>query len=425
MVALRNEQDDLVGRAVQLLKDAEGILLNPETSADDAAKAKRMMDEAKDMKGRADTLSEIKTLAGTLVNEPQASKGNQPSSFKDFTDFVDAMGRDLRSGGRDRDPRLEIFKETGTQNRGIKDMTGATGAAGGYLIPIRQSSVLMETAAPAAVVRPRANVIPMSARTLQIPMGKQTVGTAGVPTYFNGLRVYWQAEATQITASDANFEQAELVAHELVGYAQVGNSLIDDAAQTTSLAAYLSATFPAAVAWAEDYAFLMGDGVGKPRGIVSAPCTKVVTRNTTVTVKFEDVVGMVTAFMGNNPVWVINNSLKSVLLTMAGPSGFPVYLWGNATTGIPATLLGYPVIWTDKQPAVGTQGDIMLADFSKYVIGDRQADSVVSDRSARFQYNETVFRIVHRVDGQPWLPSAITLAGDASTVSPFVALSTL
>jgi len=150
-----------------------------------------------------------------------------------------------------------------------------------------------------------------------------------------------------------------------------------------------------------------------------------VTRAAALDVKYDDLVGMETAFWGNDGVWLVNNSLKSVLMLMNGPSGNASYLWGNTATGVPNTLLGRPVIWTDKQPSKGNKGDILLVDRSKYVIGDRQATSVESDPSAGFGSNKTAFRVIHRVDGQPWLPDVITLAGDSSTVSPFVALSTL
>jgi hypothetical protein len=40
----------------------------------------------------------------------------------------------------------------------------------------------------------------------------------------------------------------------------------------------------------------------------------------------------------------------------------------------------------------------------------------------RFQYDETSWRAVHRVDGQPWLNAPITLADGSTQISPFVIL---
>jgi hypothetical protein len=38
--------------------------------------------------------------------------------------------------------------------------------------------------------------------------------------------------------------------------------------------------------------------------------------------------------------------------------------------------------------------------------------------------NQMTWRIVERVDGQPWMEKPVTLADGASTVSPFVTIAT-
>ncbi len=55
------------------------------------------------------------------------------------------------------------------------------------------------------------------------------------------------------------------VAHELSGYSLCANSLLADSA--VGLEALLYNLFGNAIAWYEDYAFLRGDGVGKPLGV--------------------------------------------------------------------------------------------------------------------------------------------------------------
>jgi hypothetical protein len=42
----------------------------------------------------------------------------------------------------------------------------------------------------------------------------------------------------------------------------------------------------------------------------------------------------------------------------------------------------------------------------------------------RFGNDQTAFRLIQRVDGRPWIQSAITPANGGSTLSPFVELST-
>jgi hypothetical protein len=40
----------------------------------------------------------------------------------------------------------------------------------------------------------------------------------------------------------------------------------------------------------------------------------------------------------------------------------------------------------------------------------------------KFQNDQEVWRIVKRVDGQPWLDSAITPRAGGSTLSPFIGI---
>jgi HK97 family phage major capsid protein len=86
-------------------------------------------------------------------------------------------------------------------------------------------------------------------------------------------------------------------------------------------------------------------------------------------------------------------------------------------------MLGLPVNITEKLPALGTKGDLMLIDPSLYVIGDRMMLEIAASEHVNFLKNQMTWRFVQRVDGRPWLESAITLQDAATQVSPFVALN--
>jgi HK97 family phage major capsid protein len=77
---------------------------------------------------------------------------------------------------------------------------------------------------------------------------------------------------------------------------------------------------------------------------------------------------------------------------------------------------------TEKLPAVGTAGDIVLMDPSLYVIGDRQQLEVAASEHVNFLKNQMTWRVVERLDGQPWMDKYITLQDNSTTVSPFVVL---
>ena len=128
----------------------------------------------------------------------------------------------------------------------------------------------------------------------------------------------------------------------------------------------------------------------------------------------------------NNAVWVAHPDIIPQLLTMSltvGTGGSAVYV-NNAAEGIPTTIFGRPILFSEHCKTLGTVGDIFFADLSYYVIGDRQGVSIASSPHYRFANGETVWRFTERIDGAPWLNSAITPAEGSNTMSPFVALAT-
>jgi HK97 family phage major capsid protein len=95
----------------------------------------------------------------------------------------------------------------------------------------------------------------------------------------------------------------------------------------------------------------------------------------------------------------------------------------NLRDGLPTRLMGLPVIFSEKVAAPGSAGDVILADFSYYVIGDRRSLAIASSEHYRFLNDQMTWRFTHRMDGQPWIKAPITLADNTNTVSPFVYLN--
>lgn len=413
---MSDRMNDLLGQATRLYDEAKTLLVADNCSAEDLTKADKLRADADALKARASQLQKLELAAAGAA--PQQQQEQTPSSFKSWRDFVGAVAGSIRSGRMDQ--RLKMYEEPIGET---KDLSGSSGSAGGILIPQGQMTEIMSVAEPLTVVRSRATRIPMSTRSVKIPVLDQTSTTAGTPHFFGGINVAWTEEGGTIGENDPAWREAELVARELVGATTVGNSLLKD---VPALAAFLGSRrgFPGAIAWKEDYAFLRGDGVGKPQGIVNANCTKAVTRTSSNHIKFDDLANMEAGFMGEEPVWIGSISAKAELMLMNGPSGNPSYLWGNAATGVPNTLLGHPILWTDKLPALGAKGDLILADLSYYLVGTlEEGTTLESSPHQKFTSNKTVFRIVHRVDGQPWLSTVITLTDGSTTLSPFVQIA--
>ena len=75
-------------------------------------------------------------------------------------------------------------------------------------------------------------------------------------------------------------------------------------------------------------------------------------------------------------------------------------------------------------PALGSKGDLVLADLSYYMIKDGSGVFVDLSEHIYFTSDKSVFRVIWNVDGNAWLTEPLKLEGSStSTVSPFVVLS--
>ena len=300
---------------------------------------------------------------------------------------------------------------------------------GGFLIPESLRSELLQVALETSIVRPRARVIPMESLRVPFPAIDSTSNASSV---YGGVVGYWTEEAAALTESSASFGRVVLDAKKLTAYTTVPNELISDSVM--SFQAFVDQIFPEALAFYEDIAFLKGSGVGEPLGVLDSNNTAIVSVAKEVgqaadTIVWENIVKMFARMLPNSlsrAVWVCSIDTFPELATMAlsvGTGGSAIWL-NNGQDGPPMTILGRPVIFTEKAPGLlGDLGDISFVDFGFYLIGDRQVMSAMSSPHYQFNQDKTAYRIIERVDGRPWIQSAIVPQNSGPSLSPFVQLA--
>lgn len=301
-------------------------------------------------------------------------------------------------------------------------------ADGGFLIPERLRAELLRVALETAIVRSRARVIPMDSLRVPFPTLDSTSNASSV---HGGIVAYWTAEGAQMTESAPKFGRVVLEANKLTAYADMPAELLQDS--IISLAAFVEEVFPEAIVWFEDIAFLSGNGVGQPLGMLTAGNTAMITQNKATgqsadTIVWENIIGMYARMLPTSlarAVWLVPPDAFPELATMAlevGTGGSAVWL-NNGASGPPATILGRPVIITEKVAKLGDARDISLVDMSYYLIGDRREMRAESTTVFRFNTDEVSYRVIERVDGRPWIRTAITPKNGGNTLSPFVTLA--
>jgi HK97 family phage major capsid protein len=330
----------------------------------------------------------------------------------------------------DVSPKAYMTAELAAKREALKNAAASSGepASGGFLVPEAFRAELLSLSLEQSVVRPRARIVPMETSRVIYPFIDDTTHASNV---FGGVTGYWTPESGTMTDTAASFGRMALEAWKLTAFANVPNELIADSA--ISFEAFIRSTFPQALAYFADVAFLNGSGAGQPLGILTdANAARVVqtkeTNQPASTIVWENIVKMYSRMLPQSlgsAVWVVSPNTFAELATMAlsvGTGGGPIWL-NNGVAGPPATILGRPVVISEKVPALGAEGDVNFIDFSYYLVGDRQAMTVASSEHFRFQNGETSFKFVERLDGRPWLQSALTPRNGGDTLTPFVSLA--
>ena len=354
--------------------------------------------------------------------DPDKRPGNEPEIPEEQKLFP-SLGHFLRDVYQ-RDSNLGSFNRLRTYRE--KTLSMDSDPEGGYLVPTQYRAGLLQVSPEEAIVRPRALVLPAGSppdAAIEMPLfeqAKNAVGSHG--DFYGGLWFGWTSEGGAKTNTETKIGLVEYKPYEWSGYAVLTDKIIRNA---NILEAFVLAKYKEALIGFEDYHFLRGTGVGQPLGIINSPAAVTVTRNTTVTILFADITAMLDHFMDSNKaVWIINKACKSKIMSLKDANNNAIWMSGNIIGKIPETLVGIPIVWTYKVPAVGTKGDIILADLSYYIIKDGYGPAFAKSEHAYFLSNKTCLKMFGNVDGKPWLKSSITADDNSTEISPFVMLST-
>jgi len=335
-------------------------------------------------------------------DNPPAEDVNQ---FKSFGEWLRAVNDHHKNRMAPDDGRL-------------KALSSNVDSEGGFLVPEQWAAGIEQVALETAIVRPLARKMPMTSDTLNYPTVKDTSHSSSV---HGGVIAYWTEQAGTKTLSQPTFGNIKLIAKKLIGFTFASDELLEDAA--IALEALLIKLFGDSITWFEEEAFWQGNGVGQPLGIMNSGALITPFRATVSQVALTDLGDVMARFQGDlygrSTVWVGNKGILPYLMNL----GSTVLTWAMiAGQRVPTGLFGIPLYFTEHQAALGSVGDIGLYDLDKYVIGDRKGLKI--DRSVEYRFNtdETTWRFVKRVDGQPLQDTAFT-PKRGSTQSPYVCLA--
>lgn len=315
-------------------------------------------------------------------------------------------------------------------------MSEAVGADGGFLVQQDFAELMLNQAYETGDILSRVMDIPISnpSNGLKIPIIDESSRAIG--SQFGGIQIYWENEAGSASATKPKIGRLELSLKKLQGFCYMTDELLAD---SSALGAVVQQAFAQALQFMIEDSFINGDGAGKPLGILKAGALVSVAKETSQAAS--------TILPANiSKMWArLPNGLRRDAIWLAHPDVEPqldamVLVGRNAANtdnigiAVPNAavyrtdadgnplLKGRRVFFTEYNPALSTQGDIVLANMKQYISIRKGTIETAQSMHVAFLTGEQVFRITARIDGQPGWKQSVTPARGSNKISPFITL---
>ncbi|ESZ69664.1 capsid protein [Mesorhizobium sp. L103C119B0] len=314
------------------------------------------------------------------LNRPSAANSNVPAADNDNVAIETKA--------------FSTFTRRGVERMGaeeVKALTVAVDANGGYLAPEDFGTEILKKIVEFSPIRQYAKVVTISAAEIKLP--RRLTGTAAT----------WVAETDDRTASGMTFEQATFTPYELATYTDISTQLLEDNAY--NLEGELQDDLAESFGKTEAAAFVIGDGTGKPKGVLAAAGIAEVKTGNAATLGTDPaatIIGMFHALpsvVAQNGVWLMNRKTLGAFRTLKDGTGRFIML-DPITAGAPVTLLGRPIVEAVDMPDVAANAyPVMFGDLSGYRIVDRIGLSVMRDPFSLATKGQVRFHARKRVGG--------------------------
>ena len=317
---------------------------------------------------------------------------------------------------------ISAGKGVGIDNRlrAVKAAQERYGGEGGYTVPPQFSSEILDVVLGDSVasLASRAWQMPVSGNTMSIPLSMD------VP-YGSGVRAFWAAEGQTHQRSTPNFEINQMYLQKLTVLIPITDELMSDA---SGLDSFLMRAASSAIAWEISKAMINGPANKGPAGIYDAPCLVTIAKESSQaadTIQKANIYKMMAALPAESygsAVWLVSPTAQALLWDLLQTNrGDP----GRGIADAPyETLLRRPVIPHMACRELGNKGDIILADFSKYMFlyktsGMQTATSI----HMMFDTDTTLMKVQIRCNGMATWSSAVSVPYGSHQISPFVMLA--
>jgi HK97 family phage major capsid protein len=358
----------------------------------------------------------------SLITVVDNAASDPKHGFKSVGEFLKTVCQ-AQKHGSSLDERLLIGS---TRGAAAPTNFGSEGSAqdGGFLVPPQFAQEIFQLSLDEDSLLPLTDNVEITGNTMAFPKDETT------PWGSNGIRAYWQGEATPAVNTKPVLGLSTLRLKKLMALVPVTDELLDD---TNALSTYLPDKIATSIRWKTNESILFGSGTGVPVGCMSNATTVTVAKETgqaTQTLLAQNLAKMISRLPPASfakAVWIVNNDVLPALFTLT-LGNYPIYLpMGLNVGGIQVspygTLLGRPVFVSQHANSFSGAGDVLLADLSYYqTITKAGGLQTATSMHLYFDADLTAFRTTFRMDGQSKIAAPIAPAKGSATMSPFVQL---
>lgn len=378
----------------------------------------------------------IVNLQGGVTTRPLWEDDKEKYGYRNQQDFLNSVVNSYRNR-EVADPRMRRLVMDAI---GSDEFSKANWEAQGLMVPRGFISDVMQLEPEADQLSGLMTRIPMTAPVVDIPCRVDKNHTNSVT---GGFQVYRGKETAAPTLTKTAMELVTLKAHELNGAAAVTNQLMADS--PISIAALIDAGMRQEARSYRIDELLNGNGIGRPLGMLNANNAALITvlrevgQSTSTIVNGMNILKMRQRVWGyDNAVWLCSLDLYPIIFTLCieSPNNAGVIkLFAPGTgAGLPDTLLGRPVIWTEYMNGISSGNDgnlisewndnfLACVNPTQMLFGERGTQNVTRSIHVRFLEREEVFMFTSYDDARPWWKSTFQPKNGGLTQSPFVVLS--
>lgn len=273
-----------------------------------------------------------------------------------------------------------------------------TDSEGGYLVPDEFEHTLVHALEEENIFRGLATTIQTSSGDRKIPV----VATKGEAS--------WVDEEGTIPESDDAFGQVSIGAYKLATMIKVSEELLNDS--VFDLENYIAVEFGRRIGNKEEEAFFIGDGVGKPTGVLDATGGGQLGSTTSgaTSISFDEIMDLFYSLKSpyrKNATFLMNDSTVKAIRKLKDGNG--QYIWQpSMTAGTPDMVLNRPILTSTYVPEIAAGNKtVVFGDFKYYWIADRQGRSFKRLNELFAVTGQVGFVATQRVDGKLILPEAV------------------